>query len=92
MNKQEFKDLYQKADDISSKKVSKLLVGYTASTQNKDTLECLAVLDTLTNVSHFMEQIDKNNPGMVTKPYTIQDAYDMLRMRIINNYIEELED
>jgi hypothetical protein len=92
MKKQEFKDLYQRKDDISTKKISNLLIKYTANTNNKDTLECLAVLDTLMKVNTFMEEIDKSNIGLITKPYTIQDAYDMLRMRIINNYIETLED
>lgn len=90
MKKQEFKDLFNRKDDISAKKVSNILTEYCNTTKNEDTLNCINTMETLLNVKWLMESVkDSYN---FEEPYTIQDGYDLLRMKVIRNYIESLED
>ena len=90
MKKQEFKELFNKKDDISAKKVSNILTEYCNTTKNEDTLACINTMETLLNVKWLMESVKDSYD--FKEPYTIQDGYDLLRMKVIRNYIESLED
>lgn len=91
MNKQEFTKLFEATDDISTIKVSKILQEYCNSTDNEETLQCMDTIDVLSNVNTFMEQMDEITHKF-DKPYTIQDSIDALRMRIVRNYVDSLEE
>lgn len=90
MKKQEFLNLYNQADDISAKKVSKILMEYCDTTSDFEVHSCMNTLDTLMEVSDYMEQMEKLD--MAKKPYTIQDAIKCLQMRILRIYIDSLEE
>ena len=90
MKKQEFKELFNKKDDISTKKVSNILIKYSNETDNKDTKHCMDLLDNLSCIEDFVDSVAKYYN--LKEPYPIQNAYDLLRMRIVHNYIDSLED
>lgn len=90
MKKQEFVNLYNQTDDISAKKVSKILMEYCNNTSDFEVHSCMNTIDTLMEVTDYMEQMEKL--GMATKPYTIQDAIKCLQMRILRIYLDSLEE
>lgn len=86
MNKQEFMALLNATDDISAKKVGNIMTEYCDTTDDIEVLGCVETLDILHELQEYMKLTD------YPEPYTIQDAFDALRLRIVYKYMESLKE
>lgn len=94
MKKQEFIDLYSAQDDISAKKLSKILTEFCNVSKDKEVEHCMYALERLNNLEVYLDEISKVQ-GLsheLTKPYTLDQCKYWLQIKIVQKYMESLEE
>lgn len=94
MTKDEFIKLLNNKDDISHARVLKMLSQYVENTEDETDYQCLEALCLFDDIEEYLDFICENVEDSVKpqKPYTLDDARDILQTILIDNLVSTLED
>lgn len=89
MKKQEFMDLFNAQDEISAQKLSNALNVFCETSEDPEVQALVETLDTLEGLEDYMNSFPED---YFKKPYTMDDAMEAMKSRLVQRYFEQLEE
>lgn len=92
MNKQEFREMVIRTDDISKARLSRMMEDFYRKSPSESVQEMFYHLSVIECLTALCDEIHKNHPEVVQQPYTLEDAYAAVQSVLLTEYERTLED
>lgn len=92
MNKQEFRQMVERTDDISEARLSRMMEDFYKKSPSEYIKEMFYHLSVIECLTALCDEIHKDHPEIVQQPYTLEDAYAAVQSVLLTEYERTLED